>query len=77
VASEILKEKIIQEKAKGKLILITSHLLSELDDLITQVIFMQDGHIRFHQSVPDLLADTREQKLSKAIAHYLTREAHA
>lgn len=77
VASEILKEKILQEKANRKLILITSHLLSELDDLITQVIFMQDGHIRFHQSVPDLLADTGEQKLSKAIAHYLTREAHA
>lgn len=77
VASEILKEKILQEKANRKLILITSHLLSELDDLITQVIFMQDGHIRFHQSVPDLLAETGEQKLSKAIAHYLTREAHA
>ncbi len=33
VSSEILKEKIITEKNKGKLILITSHILSELDDL--------------------------------------------
>ena len=43
VASEILKEKIIREKQKGKLVLITSHILSELDDLITQVIYMQEG----------------------------------
>lgn len=43
LASEILKDKIIKEKEKGKLILITSHLLSELDDMITQIIFMQDG----------------------------------
>lgn len=44
VASEILKEKIRREKTKGKLILITSHILSELDDLVTHIIFMQDGN---------------------------------
>src|SRR5690606_32894701 len=35
VASELLKEKIIAEKSKGKLVLITSHILSDLDDLVT------------------------------------------
>ena len=49
VASEILKEKIIAEKDKGKLVLITSHILSELDDLISQVIYMQDGKLCFHK----------------------------
>ena len=68
LASEILKEKIIKEKEKGKLILITSHLLSELDDLITQIIYMQDGTVHFHQSIADLLESTNEQKISKAIA---------
>ena len=38
VASEILKDKIIAEKEKGKLVLITSHILSELDDLVTRII---------------------------------------
>jgi ABC-type multidrug transport system ATPase subunit len=68
VASEILKEKIIAEKTKGKLVLITSHILSELDDLITQVIYMQDGKICFHKSIEGLRRDTGQQKLSKAIA---------
>lgn len=71
LASEILKEKIIKEKEKGKLILITSHLLSELDDLITQIIYMQDGTVHFHQSIADLLESTNEQKISKAIAKIL------
>ena len=68
VASEILKEKIITEKNKGKLVLITSHVLSELDELISQVIYMQDGKLCFHKSIKSLREDTGEEKLSKAIA---------
>ncbi|HEY4936545.1 MAG TPA: ABC transporter ATP-binding protein [Puia sp.] len=68
LASEILKEKIIREKQKGKLVLISSHILSELDDLITQVMYMQEGHLIFHKSIENLRKDTGEEKLSKAIA---------
>ena len=73
VSSEILKAKIIAEKAKGKLIMITSHVLSELDDLVTQVIFMQDGKLCFHKSISDLRTDTGEEKLSKAIASVMLK----
>ncbi len=74
LASEILKEKIIAEKAKGKLILITSHVLSELDELVTQVIYMQDGKLVFHKSIQDLRTDTGEEKLSKAIAAVMLKK---
>lgn len=73
VASEILKEKIIAEKNKGKLVLITSHILSELDDLITQVIYMQEGKLWFHKSIDNLREDTGEEKLSRAIAKVMTQ----
>ncbi len=73
VASEILKEKIINEKRKGKLILVTSHILSELDDLVTQVIYMQEGKLCFHKNINDLREDTGEQKLSKAIASIMIK----
>jgi Cu-processing system ATP-binding protein len=71
LAAELLKEKIIKEKEKGKLILITSHLLSELDDLITEIIFMQEGKVHFHQKVEELKTTTGEEKISKAIAKIL------
>jgi Cu-processing system ATP-binding protein len=74
LASEILKDKIIKEKEKGKLILITSHLLSELDDLVTEIIFMQEGNIHFHKKVDDLKAETNETKISKAIASILKQK---
>lgn len=74
LASELLKEKITKEKQKGKLILITSHLLSELDDLITEIILMQDGEIRFHEKVSELKQRTEEEKISRAIAKILKQQ---
>lgn len=74
LASEILKEKIKFEKEQGKLILITSHVLSELDDLITQVIYMQEGNLQFHKKLSDLQKDTGEEKLSKAIAAVMSKK---
>ena len=71
LASELLKEKIIKEKEKGKLIIITSHLLSELDDLISEIICMQDGKIFFHKKVNELREETQEDKISKNNAKIL------
>ncbi|HQQ94103.1 MAG TPA: ABC transporter ATP-binding protein [Bacteroidia bacterium] len=76
LAAEILKEKILHEKQKGKLILITSHLLSELDELITEIIFMQEGEIRFHKPKDELKQITGEEKISKAIATVLKSTRH-
>lgn len=73
LAAETLKEKIISEKQKGKLILITSHVLSDLDDLITQIIYMQEGQLIFHKTIEMLREDTGEKKLSKAIANVMIK----
>jgi Cu-processing system ATP-binding protein len=68
LSSEILKEKIISEKEKGKLILITSHILSDLEELTTDVLYLQDGREVFFKSLSDLKQETGEERLSKAIA---------
>lgn len=71
LATEILKNKIIKEKNKGKLILITSHLLSELDDIITEIVFMNEGKVVVHQSVEDLKKETNTEKISDGIISIL------
>ncbi len=73
VASEILKQKILLEKEKGKLVLITSHVLSELDELVSEVIYMQDGKLQFHKTIEQIQEDTGEQKLAKAIAQIMKK----
>ena len=72
LSSELLKQKIIKEKQNGKLILITSHILSELDDLITEVFYMQEGKLLFHKKLSVLKDETGEIKLSKAIAKIMS-----
>lgn len=72
LSSEILKDKIVKEKANNKLIIITSHILSELDDLVTQVIFMQEGKLMFHKSIEELRQNTGHEKLSKVIASLMS-----
>ncbi|MBX2887376.1 MAG: ABC transporter ATP-binding protein [Ferruginibacter sp.] len=68
LSAEILKEKIQKEKAAGKLVLITSHILSDLDELITSIIYMQEGKVVFHKGIETLYTETGCDRLGKAIA---------
>ena len=73
VSTEILKDKILKEKNNGKLILITSHVLSDLDDIVTEVLYMHEGNLIFHKSFDQLKSDTGEERLSKAIANVMRK----
>lgn len=76
IASEVLKEKIIAEKEKGKLILITSHILSDLEELTTHVLYLQDGTVMYNKSMLELYELTGEEKLSSAIAWLMKHGAN-
>jgi Cu-processing system ATP-binding protein len=71
LSSEILKEKILQEKKKNKLILISSHILSDLDELTTHVMYLQEGKMIFLKDIAVLRKETGEEKLGKAIARVM------
>ena len=75
IAAEILKEKILSEKKKGRLVLITSHLLSELDELVTHVVLMEEGAIKFNLATAILKEQTQTASLSKAITSLL-KQSH-
>ncbi|HRG92778.1 MAG TPA: ABC transporter ATP-binding protein, partial [Chitinophagaceae bacterium] len=74
LASEILKAKIMQEKQKGKLVLITSHILSDIDELTTHILYLQDGKMQFIKPLETLQEETGELRLGKAIAKIMRGE---
>lgn len=71
LASEILKEKIAVEKKKNKLILITSHILSDLEEFTTHIMYMYEGKMLFYKEIATLQEETGELKLGKAIARVM------
>src|SRR5690606_11604500 len=74
VSVEILKDKIRKEKSAGKLFIISSHILSDLEELSSDVVYIFEGKIQYHDSIEDLKSQTGETRLSKAIANLITRK---
>jgi Cu-processing system ATP-binding protein len=77
VAAEILKEKVRAERAKNKLILLTSHILSDLDEITSDVLYLIDGKVQFYQPIAELFEEHGDPKLGRVIAKIMRESAHA
>jgi Cu-processing system ATP-binding protein len=66
-----LKKTILDEKARGKQILITTHIMSFVEEVADNIIFLLEGNIYFNGPLKDLLKNNGEEKLEKAIAKIL------
>lgn len=75
VASGILKEKVLNARQAGKTVIVTSHVMSELEELADDIAFVLDGRVRFSGSIHDLKLHTRQLSLERAIAQMMTRTA--
>lgn len=71
VASRILKEKIHKEKAKGKTILLTSHIMSEVEELSDEIVFLLEGNIFYEGTKQDLMASSENNGLEHVIARMM------
>jgi Cu-processing system ATP-binding protein len=67
-----LKNLIASEKQKGKTILITSHIMSFVEEVCDKLVFILDGKIYFNDTIQVLKETTKEENFEKAIAHLLT-----
>lgn len=70
----LLKEIIQKEKQKGKTILITSHIMSFVEEVADEIVFLLDGKIYFKGTVKELKTDTEQENLEQAIAKILSEE---
>lgn len=75
VSCEIVMNKIIAEKEKGKLIIITSHIVSEVEALADRIMYMLEGEICFNGGKHELYEQTGEASLNKAIASLMEESA--
>lgn len=72
-----LKELILSEKAKGKTILITTHIMQFVVEMADEIVYLLEGNIYFKGSIQQLLEKTAQNDFEHAIAAISTQTANA
>lgn len=67
-----LKKLIFSEKEKGKTILVTSHILSFVEEVADEIVFLLEGKIYFKGTIPELKSKTEQPDFEHAIASILS-----
>ena len=70
-----LKKLILQEKNKGKTILITTHIMQFVEEMADEIIYLLEGNIYFKGSVEQLMTKTKQTDFEHAIADISTHTA--
>jgi Cu-processing system ATP-binding protein len=71
VANGVLKQKILEAARQGVSHLITSHVLSELEEMADDVLFLIDGRVQYSGSLDGLRATTGERRLERAVGRLM------
>ena len=66
-----LKKLILEEKNKGKTILISTHIMSFVEEISDGIVFLLDGNIYFEGNVKEIKEQTKQNNLESAIANIL------
>ena len=71
VSSSFFKDLVLKEKQNKKTIVLTSHIMSEVQELADEIVFLLEGEIRFKGTIDSLLQNQKETKLERAIAELM------
>ncbi|MCL6267895.1 ABC transporter ATP-binding protein [Flagellimonas myxillae] len=72
-----LKELIQKEKAQGKTILVTSHILRFVEEVADEIVYLLEGKIYFKGTMDQLKTRTNQTDIEHAIAAIATEQEHA
>ena len=67
-----LKDLILEEKQRGKTILMTSHIMSFVEEMADEIVFLLEGKVYFKGDINALKVQTKETNFERAIANLLT-----
>lgn len=76
VSAEVFRNKILAEKEKGKLIIITTHIISEVEELADRIVFLLEGKVQIDSTVQDVINKSGERNLNKAIAKLMENHGY-
>jgi len=69
------KQFLLSEKKSGKTILMTTHIMNEIEELTDHIIYLVEGRIRYHGPKQELMELQREKRLEGAVAKLMEETA--
>lgn len=75
VAMVHFRNLVREQRAKGKIILITTHIMSLVEEIADEVVFLLEGKIYFQGTVDELKSEHNETSVERAIAQILSGRA--
>ena len=72
VSSATLKTRIAEARDAGSTVIVTSHVLSDLDAIADDIVFLHEGTVGFAGRVHDLKVATRQLSLERAVAQVMS-----
>lgn len=75
LSSGHLKDLVRQRREDGAAVLLTSHVMAEVEELADRLAYLVEGTVRFNGSLDELRLVTGEKKVERAIAQLMRQAA--
>jgi len=69
-----LKDLIKEKKSQGKTFLVTTHIMSLVEEIADELVFLLEGQVYFKGTYAEMLFAEKEENLERAIANILEKE---
>lgn len=79
VATTIFKDKVRKERNNGRTVVLSSHLVNEVEEIADHIVYLQDGKPFFTGTMADIKHRTAESRLDRALVRIVegSREVRA
>jgi Cu-processing system ATP-binding protein len=78
VSATVFKDKVRKERTNGRTILLSSHLVNEVEEMADRIVYLQEGKPFFVGTMEEIKRTTSESHLDRALVHIMehAREAN-
>ncbi|MBK3332284.1 ABC transporter ATP-binding protein [Persephonella atlantica] len=77
VSSSFLKDLIKKQSERNRLVVLTSHIMSEVEEVADEIVFLLEGSIYITGSVEEIIKNSGEKNLERAIAKLMEKSYNA
>jgi Cu-processing system ATP-binding protein len=73
VSAVRFKKLVFEDAARGKTVILVSHMMGEVEQMVSEMVFLLDGRALFQGGIDEIRSRTGEPSLEQAIVHLIEK----